>query len=331
MRRENDDLLVDVLMITYGHEKFIEQAVEGVILQQTNFTFRLLIFDDCSPDKTEEIVKSLLNHHNTNLTIVYKRNQRNLGMYSNGMQSLKAVEAKYVALCEGDDYWTDPYKLQKQVDYLGNNPNSAGCFHHAYMIHTSGEDLNKLYHAHVSNYKKYNQETALTWLGSSYATCSLMFRASILLDLPLWFIKNPCDEFLDLLITNYGSLDFIDEKMSVYRISGEGVWTKINATKQMEELLNRALILNNEETFKAKYSKFLSKKIKNLSTELTFDRNLDKKKRFHYFSIVLRFTKFNRFGHYLFVIRFLIDPIYNIGFSKKIGSPAVSGLSKKNN
>ncbi len=329
MEREYHLPTVSVVMITYGHEKFIRQAVEGVLMQECNFSVELIVADDCSLDNTYEVMQQILDTHPRASRIRYIRHSKNKGRIDNSLWALEQSSGKYTAICEGDDYWIDAYKLQKQVDYLEANPNSAGCFHHAFIIDKNNEELNTIYHPYVSQFLSYNQEMALTWLGSSYATCSLMFRSSILLNSPNWFKKNVCDEFLDILITHFGSLDFIDQKMSVYRITGAGTWTSLSTTQQVEDLLNRTLVLYNEDSFRTKYSKFLIKKIKNLSIQLTFDKSLKRKKRFRYFSIALKFIEFNRVGHFLFVIRFLIDPIYNIALTRKLVSLLKSSFLKR--
>lgn len=116
-------------MITYRHEAFISQAIEGVLMQEVKFPVELIIADDCSPDKTKHIVESFKKHKNYNW-IKYTRHQTNKGMMSNFMWALQQSKGKYIALCEGDDYWTNPYKLQKQVDFLENNPEYIIHYHH---------------------------------------------------------------------------------------------------------------------------------------------------------------------------------------------------------
>lgn len=321
--------VVSVFNWSYNHVNFIRQSIESILEQKTTFPIEIIIHDDASNDGTIEIIREYESKYPRLFrNIIQKENQWSQG--KSVMDPLfKAPRGKYIALTHGDDYWIDPYKLQKQVDFLEANPASAGCFHHAFAIDRNNEELNTIYNPYVSKFLSYNQEMALTWLGSSYATCSLVFRSNILLNLPNWFKENACDEFLDILITHNGSLDFIDQKMSVYRITGEGVWTSLSATQQIEVLLNRTLVLYNEAYFRDKYSSFLIKKIKNLSIELTYDKSLKRKKRFRYFSIALKFIEFNRVGHFLFVIRFLIDPIYNIALTRKLVSLLKSSFLKR--
>src|SRR5690606_34101688 len=121
--------LISVCMITYNHEAYIKQAIEGILMQQTNFDVELIIADDCSTDRTETIIRELIENHSENFKIKYYRHDINIGMMPNFIFSLKKCTGKYIALCEGDDYWTDPLKLQKQVDFLEGNPEYGICFH----------------------------------------------------------------------------------------------------------------------------------------------------------------------------------------------------------
>lgn len=110
--------MVSVIMVTYGHEKYIEEAINGVFMQKTNFPVELIIANDCSPDQTDEVVKKLLHNSPKHITVRYTKHVVNKGMNANFIWATKQVKGKYIALCEGDDYWTDPLKLQKQVDFL---------------------------------------------------------------------------------------------------------------------------------------------------------------------------------------------------------------------
>lgn len=113
--------VVSVIMITYGHENFIEEAIKGVFIQQTTFPVQLIIADDCSPDNTGKVVYKLSNKAPKHITVAYTKHVINKGAAANFIWALEQATGKYIALCEGDDYWTDPLKLQKQVDFLEEN------------------------------------------------------------------------------------------------------------------------------------------------------------------------------------------------------------------
>lgn len=116
---KNNRAMVSVCMITYNHERYIGDAIEGVLMQQTDFPVELIIGEDCSSDNTREIVLEYAEKYPDIIRPLLP--ESNLGMMKNFIKTMEAAKGKYIALCEGDDYWTDPYKLQKQVDFLEEN------------------------------------------------------------------------------------------------------------------------------------------------------------------------------------------------------------------
>lgn len=123
---------LSVKMLTFKHDNYIAQAINGVLMQVTDFDFELIISDDCSPDNTEQIVKDIQNSHPKGHLIKYLRQKKNIGVLPNGLFALQQCKGKYIAFCEGDDYWTDPNKLQQQVDILEKDENIG-------LVHTNYE------------------------------------------------------------------------------------------------------------------------------------------------------------------------------------------------
>ena len=123
------NLKVSVCMITYGHEKFIEEAINGVLMQECDFDVELIIANDCSPDKTHEVIQNIIKTHPKASWIKYFRHEKNIGMLPNALFIFEQATGKYIANCEGDDYWIDNQKLQKQVGFLESNLD--------YVIHSS--------------------------------------------------------------------------------------------------------------------------------------------------------------------------------------------------
>jgi glycosyltransferase involved in cell wall biosynthesis len=124
--------LVSVKMLTYNHAPFIAQAIEGVLQQKTNFPFELVIGEDCSTDNTREIVFEYQKKYPDIIRVV--TSDRNVGMNNNGLRTLHACQGKYIAFCEGDDYWHNPGKLQKQVEYLEGHP-ECGLVYSSYDVY----------------------------------------------------------------------------------------------------------------------------------------------------------------------------------------------------
>ncbi len=117
-----DNIVVSVFMLTYLHADYIKQAINGVLIQECNFPIELIIADDRSPDNTEEVVLEFLKDHPKRDIVRYTRHKENKGMHGNFQWMTDVARGKYIAQCEGDDYWTDPHKLQRQVDFLEENP-----------------------------------------------------------------------------------------------------------------------------------------------------------------------------------------------------------------
>src|SRR5690554_5301571 len=138
--------LVSVWMITYNHEQYIKQAIEGVLMQQTTFRIELVIGEDCSTDNTANIIRE---YEQKNPGLIKARyNNQNIGMIPNMIKTLEECNGKYIALCEGDDFWTDPFKLQKQVDFLETHLDYTGAAHQATVKHEHSNAEQTLFRNH---------------------------------------------------------------------------------------------------------------------------------------------------------------------------------------
>jgi len=124
--------LVSVCMITYNHEPFIRQCIDGVLMQKTNFPFFLVIGEDYSTDNTRGVCEDYFHLYPQQIKLL--PSDRNLGIIPNFIRTIEACDSKYIAFCEGDDYWTDPLKLQKQVDFFGRESGFWVGSHKLYKI-----------------------------------------------------------------------------------------------------------------------------------------------------------------------------------------------------
>jgi glycosyltransferase len=224
--------LVSVIMITYGHEKYIQKAIEGVFLQKTNFPVELIIANDYSPDNTDELVKEIIKKSPPNIQVRYTKHEANKGMNLNFIWAYQQVKGKYVAVCEGDDYWTDENKLQKQVDFLEQNPDYSISCHSVYFL--NGNTLSS-----ESPYDKENtQETyTLNDLASRnlIPTLSVVFRYFDI-NFPDWYLSSPMGDYpLILWIAQKGRIKYFKEKMGVYR-QNVGVWS--NKQKDYSKIIS---------------------------------------------------------------------------------------------
>ncbi|QKJ64804.1 glycosyltransferase [Flavobacterium sp. M31R6] len=219
---------ISVCMITYGHEKYIREAIEGVLMQECDFEIELILANDCSPDSTDEVIQDILKNHPRKSWIKYFNHEKNIGMMPNFIDAFKKSEGKYVALCEGDDYWTDSLKLQKQVDFLEVNPEYTICFHKVNILQEGivKEDIITV---------KVPETTTINDLakGNYIHTCSVVFKNNLFEKFPKYFEKSPVgDYFLHMLNARYGKIKHLDEFMGVYRLHDSSVWSSQDNSKR---------------------------------------------------------------------------------------------------
>ena len=171
---------VSVCMVTYNHEKYIAQAIEGVMTQETNFKIELVIGEDSSTDRTRKIC---LEYKNKFPHIIKLRLQeKNLGMMKNFYDSLSSCTGDYIAICEGDDYWTDPYKLQKQIDFLEENPEYGLCYGNT-LLNYNDKKICKFNRQNyvVKNIERFGFPKVLFKL-NPIRTCTVVFRRPLFED-----------------------------------------------------------------------------------------------------------------------------------------------------
>ena len=227
--------MVSVSMITYKHQSFIKEAIEGVLMQIVNFPVELIIADDCSPDSTQNIVKDIIDGHPNGSWIKYFRHDTNLGMQQNAMFATNKCQGKYVAVCEGDDYWTDPYKLQKQVDFLEKNEEYSLSFHKIEILTKDGEVVKDFITKVPENYESFE---SLAY-GNFIHTPSVVFRSEYL-PLPLKLSNAPVGDYvLWLYLASKGKIHYIPEAMAIYR-EGVGFWS---SAKKSSKSLQWCIVL----------------------------------------------------------------------------------------
>lgn len=213
----NEEPMVTVVMITYGHENYIEKAIHGVFMQKTSFPVELIIANDCSPDNTDDVVENLLALAPLNITVKYTRHKNNLGMISNFVWALKQGTGKFIAVCEGDDYWTDPLKLQKQVDFLEKNDK--------YVLSFTQRDI--LNNDILEITEPLNNKTSFckTEIPSIYVpTLTVVFR-NLMNKMPDQMNDKIIDGSLFLFLSQFGLFHCLPEKTAVYRKHDDGMWS----------------------------------------------------------------------------------------------------------
>jgi glycosyltransferase involved in cell wall biosynthesis len=226
-------------MITYNHEQFIEQAIKGVVNQKTTYPFELIIGEDASTDNTRAICKQWAEKFPTIIKLL--PGKKRLGMMPNFLRTLDACKGKYIALCDGDDYWIDPGKLQEQIIFLETNPDYALCCHRIY-IKKDGKKP-KLDEKDI-----YMPATEATYTiemmakhGNLVASPSVVYRNNLFPSFPAWFNQSPIGDYvLHMLNARFGKIKYFPEPMAVYRDHAKGAWggrsIKDNAAVMMKVL-----------------------------------------------------------------------------------------------
>jgi glycosyltransferase involved in cell wall biosynthesis len=252
--------IVSVVMITYAHENYIEQAINGVLMQECDFEVELIIANDCSPDTTDAVIMEILKTHPKASWIKYIRHEKNIGAMANFVFTLKEAKGKYIALCEGDDYWTDPLKLQKQFNFMEIHKECSICYHQIKWIYTFPEPFGKNEHLNISNID--DQEISsiehLIKIGWYIRSSSMFYRN---FKLPEGFIDLYIGDYpLHVLLADRGKIGFIKDCMSVYLVHQNGLSANILnnqkfeiVNKNFEDKIKMYEFLNHETKFKYTY------------------------------------------------------------------------------
>lgn len=264
-----DRIMVSICCTTYNHEKFIRQAIDSFLMQKTNFKYEIIIHDDASTDGTVNIIKEYAKKYPNIIKPIYEKENQ----YSKGKNPIdiafKASKGKYIALCEGDDYWCDENKIQKQFDLMQNNKECSMCVHNT-KIH----DL-----SNIEKDKNFNDWSEIREL----ADYDIFFEWNV--HTSSYFMKRECasypKEFWKYWFGDYvyltmayssGKIIFLPDVMSVYNFNNkqgityknnEDVSTrisKINCRKQYLEEYN--------EFTKGKYEKIVSERISEIEFEI---------------------------------------------------------------
>lgn len=216
---------LSVCCITYNHAKFIRQTLDSFLMQKTNFPFEIVIHDDASTDGTADIIREYEEKYPDIIKPIYqKENQFSKGKMPIVEFMLDKMQGKYVAFCEGDDYWTDPLKLQKQVDFLEEHPDFSICFHPVKVIWEDHSNPDSVFPE--PNFR-FNKEvlTLDDLLAHNFIqTNSVVYRWN--LTKKEWPKEDflPCDYLFHLIHASKGKIGFLDDVMAIYRKHDGGVW-----------------------------------------------------------------------------------------------------------
>jgi glycosyltransferase involved in cell wall biosynthesis len=217
-------------MITYNHAPFVRQAVESVLMQKVNFAYELVIGEDCSTDRTREIVLELQRRYPDRIRLLLS--EKNLGENANLIRTLCACRGQYVAFLDGDDYWTSRNKLQKQADFLDAHPDHSSCFHAVRQFLDTKEEGPCLSPRGRKSSFGFSDIVDSNFMPTS----SVMLRNGLIREFPPLFKRVKMSDWPTLILTaQYGKIGFINEVMSVDRLHRGGVWSPRDPTWKIQQ------------------------------------------------------------------------------------------------
>mgnify|MGYP002784576026 CR=1 FL=1 len=229
MNQLDPSLKVSVLVMTYNHANFIRKTIDSVLMQQVDFNYEIVISEDFSTDSTREIVIEYQEKFPEKICLILSH--KNLHSNEVVARGITACKGEYIALLDGDDYWTSPHKLQKQVDFLANHPECSMCFHNATAFY---EDSSKESWIYTADYQKEMFTLEDIWLGNFIATCSTMFRNRVFGEVPTWYSYFPITDWpLHILNAEQGEIGYINEVMGAYRYHQGGDYSLLSQEQKL--------------------------------------------------------------------------------------------------
>lgn len=276
-------IMVSVFILTYNQEKFVAQTIESILSQKLNFPFQLVIGEDCSSDNTRAVCEEFVRCHGDKIKLLPSP-EKNIGLIANYMRTIKECDGKYIAICDGDDYWTDPFKLQKQVDFLENNLEYSIVHTGLKFLSPNGE-FNVFSDSNQLDCKDFND---LIYANFIFSVTALFRNIQFKEPLPQWIDQYPYGDWPTYLWTlkEGGKIHYIQDVTAVYR-KNIGISYKLKDW-YTEDLKIRRNILN--DTHFRKYRETVLKCIfeKECGLVLAYNRERKFKKAFKLFGQLFR-------------------------------------------
>lgn len=270
-------------MLAYNHEQFIAQALDSALMQQVNFEYEIVIGEDCSTDSTRDILIRYQQEYPDKIRLLLR--EKNLGMHDNFIQTFKACRGDYISLLEGDDYWTSPSKLQKQVDFLDAHVDYTICFHNALILFHDG-NTNFYHHENWKTF--FTLEDILSF--NIMPTASIMFRQGFIHEFPDWIYNvDLVDWILQVILAQHGNIGYLDEVLSVYRNHPQGNWSSKSSLEGTLELTKLFQYFSKHLDLDSKHQRRVKVKLSEYYSQLAlaYEQNGDRRNANKYIVKVL--------------------------------------------
>jgi glycosyltransferase involved in cell wall biosynthesis len=230
------DPKVSVLITTYNQEHLITQTIDSVLMQVVDFDYEIVIGEDASSDHTREVVVELARQHPEKIRVLLRdpevaNRERHLAGKMNFLQALQSCRGEYIAILDGDDYFTSPHKLQKQVEFLNGHPECMICFHNVRAVYP--DDSKASVNLCPEDQKEITDIEQLLW-GNFIPSCSLMYRREPVVQLPDWFFTAKVGDWpINIFKAQFGKIGYLNEVMSAYRVHTAGAWSLGKRSRQL--------------------------------------------------------------------------------------------------
>lgn len=260
---------VSILCMVYNHEKYLEECLNSLVNQKTNFDYEILVHDDCSTDNSKKIIEKYYKEYPNIIVPFYeKENQYSKGVKINKEILIPKMRGKYFCFCEGDDFFIDENKLQKQYDFLENNKDYVFCVHNAIIVNEEGKKIGDI--TPKIDGGDLTCEEFVSMGGGFVSTNSIFSYSSLAKNLPKYFDHMSMDYFWQIYLSSCGKTYCLKDYLSAYRLGSDGSWTermekdhkKFIAYK--EKMIETIKLFNEETNYK--YDSLVKKRI----TEIEF-------------------------------------------------------------
>lgn len=269
---------VTVILMTYNQKDYIRQSIESILFQETTFDFDIFIHDDCSIDGTYEIIQEYKRKFPNKINVLHQNKRRFLDEGFNMMifnHVVPNIHSKYVAYCDGDDYWCDTKKIQKQYDFLEQNPDYSMCFHSAYQLKRNNDMSSRWF---ILDERDYNMDDFVNDKpGIKVATSSIFLKTLVFNDFSDWRKSYPVEDVpLYMTAALHGKIKCLSDIMCVYRQFANGSWTSQNKESNERKINHLESLINATNEFnkktQGKYSLLVDSQIKSCKFRIALIR-----------------------------------------------------------
>ena len=234
-----DQITVSIFLLTYNQKQFIAQTINSILMQKTNFNFQIVIGEDCSADATRSICKTFAEKYSNKIKLLPAL-EKNIGLIANYMRTIKACEGKYIAICDGDDYWIDENKLQKQVSFLEDNPNYSIVYSKLKKLFPDGTFKESI----QRKLKQAGDFDDLVFENVIPSVTVLFRNRQNISAVPTWITNFPYGDWPTYLwiLKDGGKIHFMDEITAVYRMH-IGVSAQVRKSSSNTLLVNLGILI----------------------------------------------------------------------------------------